>query len=201
MANGSLPLVEDDAPGRIAPLALHPRRLRGPSHGGRRRGLAAAEENAPDIVVLDWMIEGVPESRCAPASATANHRQRPDHHVTARARRAIGSGAWKPRRRLCDEAVQPDELMAGSPPCFAASAGSGRGAAVHSDLEMDWPAHRVPVAALRSRSAPPSSGCCGISGASRPGLLARAPAERGRNHGAEIETRTVDVHIRRLARR
>ncbi|TFI57990.1 phosphate regulon transcriptional regulatory protein PhoB [Sphingomonas parva] len=203
MSNGRLLLVEDDR--ALAELLLF--------HFGKEgfavehttdgeEALLLAEERPPDIVILDWMIEGVSGievcRRLRRREATANV---PIIMLTARGEeadriRGLETGAddyvtkpFSPRELVARVAavlrrVRP--ALAGGQLRFA-------------DLEMDLAAHKVRRA-----------GRAVALGPTEFRLLRHFMEHPGRvfsrerlldavwPHDAEIEARTVDVHIRRL---
>jgi two-component system, OmpR family, phosphate regulon response regulator PhoB len=203
MSRGKLLLVEDDK--TLADLLIwHFEReefdVRRTSDG--EEALLLAEENPPDIVILDWMIEGVSGlevcRRLRRKAATANV---PIIMLTARSEesdriRGLETGAddyvtkpFSPRELLARIAAVLRRVR----PALAGERLS------YADIEMDVVSHKVrrggkPVALgptefrlLRHLLEHPGRVF------SRERLLHTVWA-----HGAEIETRTVDVHVRRL---
>ncbi len=108
--------------------------------------LMMAEEDKPDLVILDWMIEGTSGievcRRLRRSKATA---ARADHHAdSARSRRRPHSRARDRRRRLRHQTVQParaDRPGLGRP---AARPAALAGEAIElGDIRLDPAAHRV----------------------------------------------------------
>ena len=129
--------------------------------------LMLAEERTPDLVILDWMIEGVSGIEvCRRLRRRSFDRACADHH----AHRARRGGRPNPRardgrRRLCDEAVQPARApgarRGGAP---AGSAGAGRRATRLCRYRNGRRLRIVSAAeASRCSSARPSSDCSGTS--------------------------------------
>jgi two-component system phosphate regulon response regulator PhoB len=164
--------------------------------------LLLAEERTPDIVILDWMIEGVSGievcRRLRRRAATANV---PIIMLTARGEeadriRGLETGADD----YVTKPFSPRELVARVSAVLRrvrpAMAGEMLG---YADLEMDVAAHRV-----RRGGKPVALGPTEFR------LLRHFLEHPGRvfsrerlleavwSHDAEIDARTVDVHIRRL---
>jgi len=164
--------------------------------------LLLAEERVPDLVILDWMIEGVSgievcrRLRRRPATAHV-----PIIMLTARGEetdriRGLETGADD----YVTKPFSPRELMARVAAVLRrvrpALAGGQLGA---GDIEMDLAAHRV------TRAGEPMA-----LGPTEFRLLRHFLEHPGRmfsraalidavwSHASEIEERTVDVHIRRL---
>ena len=102
-----------------------------------RRRCCWRARHAPDIVLLDWMVEGAVGDRGLPPPAPhARDRQRADHHAD-RARRGGGPRprAGDRRRRLRDQAVLPARTgrarRRGAAPRAAGAGGRGAGYADH----------------------------------------------------------------------
>ena len=164
--------------------------------------LLLAEEEVPDIVILDWMIEGISGlevcRRLRRRPATANV---PIIMLTARAEeadriRGLDTGADD----YVSKPFSPKELVArvGAVLRRARPALAGEQLA-YADVEMDVAAHRV-----RRGGAPVALGPTEFR------LLRHFLEHPGRvfsrerlldavwGHDTDIESRTVDVHVRRL---
>jgi two-component system phosphate regulon response regulator PhoB len=205
MSKGKLLLVEDDK--ALAELLIwHFQRqefdVRRTADG--EEALLLAEEEVPDIVVLDWMIEGISGlevcRRLRRRPATANV---PIIMLTARGEetdriRGLETGADD----YVTKPFSPGELIArvGAVlrrvrPALAAESLS------YGDVEMDVAAHRV-----RRGGRPVGLGPTEFR------LLRHFLEHPGRvfsrerlldavwAHDSDIESRTVDVHVRRLRR-
>ncbi|HEY0412608.1 MAG TPA: phosphate regulon transcriptional regulator PhoB [Allosphingosinicella sp.] len=205
MSKGRMLLVEDD---RILAdlLVWHFEReqfeVRWTADGDE--ALLLAEENVPDIVILDWMIEGVSGievcRRLRRNSATSNL---PIIMLTARGEetdrvRGLETGADD----YLTKPFSPRELVARVNAVLRRIRPALAGEILrYADLEMDVVAHRVrrdgkPVALgptefrlLRHFLEHPGRVF------SRERLLERVWA-----HDSDIDLRTVDVHVRRLRR-
>ena len=205
MSKGKLLLVEDDK--ALAELLIwHFERqefdVRRTADG--EEALLLAEEAVPDIVILDWMIEGVSGievcRRLRRRPATANV---PIIMLTARGEeadriRGLETGADD----YVTKPFSPGELIARVGAVLRrvrpALAGEALG---YGDVEMDVAAHRV----RRAGKAVPL-------GPTEFRLLRHFLEHPGRvfsrerlvdavwAHDSEIELRTVDVHVRRLRR-
>ncbi|HYE26972.1 MAG TPA: phosphate regulon transcriptional regulator PhoB [Allosphingosinicella sp.] len=203
MGKGKLLLVEDDK--ALAELLIwHFERqefdVRRTADG--EEALVLAEEEIPDIVILDWMIEGVSGlevcRRLRRRSSTANV---PIIMLTARGEeadriRGLETGADD----YVTKPFSPGELIARVAAVLRRVRPALAGEALsYGDLEMDIAAHRVrrggrPVALgptefrlLRHFLEHPGRVF------SRERLLDSVWA-----HDSEIDSRTVDVHVRRL---
>ncbi len=145
--------------------------------------LVLAEERTPDLVILDWMIEGVSGIEvCRRLRRRASTAHVPIIMLTARGEesdriRGLETGAddyvtkpFSPRELL----ARVGAVLRRMRPALAGEQLS------YADIEMDVEAHRV-----RRDGRPVQLGPDGVSiaaplhGASRPGLLARAAARRG----------------------
>jgi two-component system phosphate regulon response regulator PhoB len=203
MSKGKLLLVEDDK--ALAELLIwHFERqdfeVRRTADG--EEALLLAEEQVPDIVILDWMIEGISGlevcRRLRRKGATANV---PIIMLTARGEeadriRGLDTGADD----YVTKPFSPAELIArvGAVLRRVRPALAGERLS-YGDLEMDVVAHKV----RRGGAAVPL-------GPTEFRLLRHFLEHPGRvfsrerlldavwPHGSEIETRTVDVHVRRL---
>ena len=165
--------------------------------------LLLAKERAPDIVLLDWMVEGLSGIEvCRRLRRDARDRERADHHAH-RARRGGGprARAGDRRRRLRHQAVLP--ARAGRPRRRGAAPRPPGARRRGADLCRHRDGYRRPQGAARRRSrcrsARPNSGCSSISwnipaGSSR----ASGCSTRSGATTATSRARTVDVHIRRL---
>jgi two-component system phosphate regulon response regulator PhoB len=203
MSKGKLLLVEDDK--ALAELLIwHFERqafdVRRTADG--EEALLLAEEEVPDIVILDWMIEGVSGlevcRRLRRRPATANV---PIIMLTARGEeadriRGLETGADD----YVTKPFSPGELIARVAAVLRRVRPALVGATLsYGDLEMDVAAHKV----RRSGKAVPL-------GPTEFRLLRHFLEHPGRvfsrerlldavwSHDAEIEARTVDVHVRRL---
>ena len=203
MNRGRLLLVEDDK--ALSELLLFNFRKEGfevehTSDGDE--ALMLAEERPPDVVILDWMIEGVPGievcRRLRRREGTANV---PIIMLTARGEetdriRGLETGADD----YVTKPFSPRELIArvGAVLRRVRPALAG-GSLSFADLEMDVSAHKV---RRGSRTV--------ALGPTEFRLLRHFMEHPGRvfsrerlldsvwSHDADIEVRTVDVHIRRL---
>ncbi len=203
MTKGRLLLVEDDK--TLAELLIwHFERedFEVRRTGDGEEALVMAEEWVPDIVILDWMIEGVTGlevcRRLRRRPATANV---PIIMLTARAEeadriRGLDTGADD----YVSKPFSPRELIArvGAVLRRIRPALAGEQLA-YADVEMDVAGHRV-----RRGGAPVALGPTEFR------LLRHFLEHPGRvfsrerlldsvwGHDSDIETRTVDVHVRRL---
>jgi two-component system phosphate regulon response regulator PhoB len=203
MSKGRLLLVEDDK--ALAELLLwHFKRqefdVRRTADG--EEALLLAEEEAPDIVILDWMIEGISGlevcRRLRRKPATANV---PIIMLTARGEeadriRGLETGADD----YVTKPFSPNELMARVAAVLRRVRPALAGETLrYADLEMDVAAHKV-----RRGGRPVALGPTEFR------LLRHLMEHPGRvfsrerlldsvwSHDAEIDARTVDVHVRRL---
>ncbi|PSJ38430.1 phosphate regulon transcriptional regulator PhoB [Allosphingosinicella deserti] len=203
MNRGRLLLVEDDK--ALSELLLFNFRKEGFEVEHTTDGdeaLMLAEERAPDVVILDWMIEGVPGievcRRLRRREGTANV---PIIMLTARGEetdriRGLETGADD----YVTKPFSPRELIArvGAVLRRVRPALAG-GSLSFADLEMDVSAHKVR-----------RGGRTVALGPTEFRLLRHFMEHPGRvfsrerlldsvwSHDADIEVRTVDVHIRRL---
>jgi two-component system phosphate regulon response regulator PhoB len=203
MSKGKLLLVEDDK--ALAELLIwHFERqdfeVRRTADG--EEALLLAEESLPDIVILDWMIEGISGievcRRLRRKAATANV---PIIMLTARAEetdriRGLDTGADD----YVTKPFGPAELIARVGAVLRRVRPALAGETLsYGDLEMDVVEHRV----RRGGQVVPL-------GPTEFRLLRHFLEHPGRvfsrerlldsvwAHGSEIEARTVDVHVRRL---
>jgi len=203
MSKGKLLLVEDDK--ALAELLIwHFERqefdVRRTADG--EEALLLAEEEVPDIVILDWMIEGVSGlevcRRLRRGKATANV---PIIMLTARGEetdriRGLETGADD----YVTKPFSPGELIARVGAVLRRVRPALAGATLsYGDLEMDVAAHKV----RRSGKVVPL-------GPTEFRLLRHFLEHPGRvfsrerlldavwTHDSDIEARTVDVHVRRL---
>jgi two-component system phosphate regulon response regulator PhoB len=203
MSKGRLLLVEDDK--TLAELLIwHFERedFEVRRTGDGEEALVMAEESVPDMVILDWMIEGISGlevcRRLRRRPATANV---PIIMLTARAEeadriRGLDTGADD----YVSKPFSPRELIArvGAVLRRIRPALAGEQLA-YADVEMDVAGHRV-----RRGGAPVALGPTEFR------LLRHFLEHPGRvfsrerlldsvwGHDSDIETRTVDVHVRRL---
>ncbi|HEX5184861.1 MAG TPA: phosphate regulon transcriptional regulator PhoB [Allosphingosinicella sp.] len=203
MSKGKLLLVEDDR--ALAELLIwHFTRqdfeVRRTADG--EEALLLAEEEAPDVVILDWMIEGISGlevcRRLRRREMTANV---PIIMLTARGEeadriRGLETGADD----YVTKPFSPNELIARVAAVLRRVRPALAGESLHyGDLEMDVAAHKV-----RRDGRPVPLGPTEFR------LLRHLMEHPGRvfsrerlldslwSHDAEIDARTVDVHIRRL---
>jgi two-component system phosphate regulon response regulator PhoB len=203
MSRGKLLLVEDDK--ALAELLVwHFTRqefdVRRTADG--EEALLLAEEETPDIVILDWMIEGISGlevcRRLRRKPETANV---PIIMLTARGEeadriRGLETGADD----YVTKPFSPNELIARVAAVLRRVRPALAGETLHyADLEMDAAAHKV-----RRAGRPVALGPTEFR------LLRHFMEHPGRvfsrerlldslwPHDAEIDARTVDVHIRRL---
>ncbi|HEX8061923.1 MAG TPA: phosphate regulon transcriptional regulator PhoB [Allosphingosinicella sp.] len=203
MSKGKLLLVEDDK--ALAELLIwHFERqgfdVRRTADG--EEALLLAEEQVPDIVILDWMIEGVSGlevcRRLRRREATANV---PIIMLTARGEetdriRGLETGADD----YVTKPFSPGELIARVGAVLRRVRPALAGATLsYGDLEMDVAAHKVRRA-----------GKAVALGPTEFRLLRHFLEHPGRvfsrerlldavwAHDSDIESRTVDVHVRRL---
>jgi two-component system phosphate regulon response regulator PhoB len=205
MSKGKLLLVEDDK--ALAELLVwHFTRqefdVRRTADG--EEALLLAEEETPDIVLLDWMIEGISGlevcRRLRRKPATANV---PIIMLTARGEeadriRGLETGADD----YVTKPFSPNELIARVAAVLRRVRPALAGETLrYADLEMDVAAHKV-----RRGGRPVALGPTEFR------LLKHLLEHPGRvfsrerlldsvwSHDAEIDARTVDVHVRRLRR-
>jgi two-component system phosphate regulon response regulator PhoB len=203
MSRGKLLLVEDDK--TLAELLVwHFEReeFEVTRTADGEEALILAEESVPDLVILDWMIEGVSGlevcRRMRRKAATANV---PIIMLTARGEegdriRGLETGADD----YVTKPFSPRELIArvGAVLRRVRPALAGERLA-YADIEMDVVGHKVKRAGKTINLGPTEYR-----------LLRHFLEHPGRvfsrerllstvwSHGTEIETRTVDVHVRRL---
>jgi two-component system phosphate regulon response regulator PhoB len=164
--------------------------------------LLLAQENIPDLVILDWMIEGVPGIEvCRRLRRKQNTARVPIIMLTARGEesdriRGLETGAddyvtkpFSPRELL----ARVGAVLRRVRPALAAEQ------LTYGDIEMDLTAHRV-----RRAGKPVSLGPTEFR------LLRHLIESPGRvfsrellldavwPRGSDIDARTVDVHVRRL---
>ena len=164
--------------------------------------LLLAQERTPDLVILDWMIEGVTGIEvCRRLRRKGPTAARADHHAD-RARRGDGPHPrpGNRRRRLCHQALQP-----------ARAGGAGRRGAAPGAARL-WPASsstmptsrwmwsRTGCAAPASRcsSGRPNSGCCATCSNIPAGSFRASGCSTRCGRTTRHRARTVDVHVRRL---
>src|SRR5438874_1859506 len=203
MTKPTLLLVEDDR--SLAELLIwHFERegYRIERTGDGEEALLLAQEQTPDLVILDWMIEGI-----SGVEVCRRLRRRPETAsvpiimLTARSEesdriRGLETGADD----YVTKPFSPRELMARVGAVLRRARPALAGALLRfSDLEMDVAAHRV-----RRAGAPISLGPTEFR------LLKHLLERPGRvfsreqlldsvwSHDCEIDARTVDVHVRRL---
>lgn len=203
MSKGKLLLVEDDK--ALAELLIwHFERqefdVRRTADG--EEALILADEEAPDIVILDWMIEGISGLEvCRRLRRRAATRNVPIIMLTARGEesdriRGLDTGADD----YVTKPFSPGELMARVGAVIRRMRPALAGEILtYGDLEMDVGAHKV----RRDGKAVPL-------GPTEFRLLRHFLEHPGRvfsrerllasvwSQGTEIEDRTVDVHVRRL---
>ena len=166
--------------------------------------LVLAQERTPDVVILDWMIEGIAGIEvCRRLRRSAPTARVPIIMLTARGEesdriRGLETGADD----YVTKPFSPRELLArvGAVLRRVRPALAGERLA-YSDLEMDVEAHR-----LRRSGKPVQLGPTEFR------LLRHFMEQPGRvfsrerlldavwSHDSEIDARTVDVHVRRLRR-
>jgi len=203
MSKARLLLVEDDK--TLAELLIwHFERedfdVRRTADG--EEALVLAEENPPDVVILDWMIEGISGlevcRRLRRKAATANV---PIIMLTARGEesdriRGLETGADD----YVTKPFSPRELIARIAAVLRRVRPALAGERLaYADIEMDVVGHKVR-----------RGGKSVALGPTEFRLLRHLMEHPGRvfsrerllsavwSHGAEIESRTVDVHVRRL---
>ena len=166
--------------------------------------LLLAQERTPDLVILDWMIEGVTGIEvCRRLRRKASTAKVPIIMLTARGEetdriRSLETGADD----YVTKPFSPRELLARVGAVLRRVRPSLAGELlVYRDVEMDVTAHRV-----RRAGKPVTLGPTEFR------LLRHLLENPGRvfsrenlldavwAHDAEIDTRTVDVHVRRLRR-
>jgi two-component system phosphate regulon response regulator PhoB len=203
MSKGRLLLVEDDPALReLLTFTFEREEFDVAATGDGEEALLLAEEEAPDIVILDWMIEGV-----SGIEVCRRLRRRPDTAnvpiimLTARGEeadriRGLETGAddyvtkpFSPR----ELAARVAAVLRRVRPALAAQLLS------YADLELDTVSHKVR-----------RGGAAIALGPTEYRLLCHFLQNPGRvfsrerlldsvwPHDSDIELRTVDVHIRRL---
>ena len=162
------------------------------------------DESPPDLVILDWMLPGRLRPRDLPPPARrARRRADPAGDHADRARRG-GRARARPlgrRRRLCRQAV----FGAG-----ADGAGAGAAAPLAARSRRRAAHRRRPRPRSRDPPGPPRAAATSISGPTEFRLLEYLMEKPGRvfsrsqlldsvwGFSAEIDERTVDVHVGRL---
>ncbi len=203
MSKGRILFVEDDA--ALVELLSYTFRREGfdvDATADGEEALARAQENVPDLIVLDWMIEGVSGlETCRRLRRLPGAANVPIIMLTARAEeadriRGLETGADD----YVTKPFSPRELVArvGAVLRRVRPALAGEQLA-YGDLEMDLVGHKVR-----------RSGEAVALGPTEFRLLKHFLEHPGRvfsrerlldsvwGHDSEIELRTVDVHIRRL---
>jgi two-component system phosphate regulon response regulator PhoB len=205
MSKGRLLLVEDDK--ALAELLIwhfERQEFEVVRTADGEEALLLAEERVPDIVILDWMIEGVSGievcRRLRRRAATANV---PIIMLTARGEeadriRGLETGADD----YVTKPFSPNELVARVGAVLRRVRPALAGERLdYADLEMDVAAHKVK-----------RSGRTVVLGPTEFRLLKHFMEHPGRvftresllnavwPHDSDIELRTVDVHVRRLRR-
>ena len=203
MSRGRLLLVEDDAAlAELLRFQFEREEFEVVRTADGEEALLLAEENPPDLVILDWMIESVPGievcRRLRRREATANV---PIIMLTARGEeadriRGLETGADD----YVTKPFSPRELVARVGAVLRRVRPALAGAQLrYADLEMDVAAHKV-----RRGGRPLSLGPTEFR------LLRHFLEHPGRvfsrerllsavwAHDPDIEARTVDVHVRRL---
>jgi two-component system phosphate regulon response regulator PhoB len=172
--------------------------------GDGEEALLLAEENPPDVIILDWMIEGISGLEvCRRLRRKAGTANAPIIMLTARGEesdriRGLEVGADD----YVTKPFSPRELMARVAAVLRRiRPGLAGEQLVYGDLEMDVAAHKV-----RRDGKPVPLGPTEFR------LLKHFLEHPGRvfsrerlldtvwSHDADIELRTVDVHVRRLRR-
>jgi two-component system phosphate regulon response regulator PhoB len=172
--------------------------------GDGEEALLLAEENPPDVIILDWMIEGISGLEvCRRLRRKAGTANAPIIMLTARGEesdriRGLEVGADD----YVTKPFSPRELMARVAAVLRRiRPGLAGEQLVYGDLEMDVAAHKV-----RRDGKPVPLGPTEFR------LLRHFLEHPGRvfsrerlldtvwSHDADIELRTVDVHVRRLRR-
>ncbi|HEX8644054.1 MAG TPA: phosphate regulon transcriptional regulator PhoB [Allosphingosinicella sp.] len=203
MSKGRLLLVEDDASLReLLTWNFEREEFVVVATGDGEEALLLAEEAPPDIVLLDWMIEGVSGievcRRLRRRPATANV---PIIMLTARGEeadriRGLETGAddyvtkpFSPRELIARVAAVLRRVR----PALASQALS------YSDLELDMVSHKVRRAG-RAVALGPTEYRLLVHFLQHPGrVFSREKLlDSVWPHDSDIELRTVDVHIRRL---
>ena len=204
MANKRLLLVEDDR--ALADLvAFHFERAgyEVTRTGDGEEALILVDEVKPDVILLDWMIEGISGIEvCRRLRRRATTANVPIMMLTARGEesdriRGFETGADD----YVTKPFSPRELVARVGAVLRrVRPGACRRAARLMPISR-WTSPRIGFAAAGStfRSARPNSACSSIS-SSIPAASSRAsgcstPCGR---HDPDIDARTVDVHVRRL---
>jgi len=203
MSKGRILFVEDDA--ALVELLSYTFRREGfevDATADGEEALARAEEHTPDLIILDWMIEGVSGlETCRRLRRLPGAANVPIIMLTARAEeadriRGLETGADD----YVTKPVSPRELVArvGAVLRRVRPALAGEQLA-YGDLEMDLVGHKVR-----------RDGTAVALGPTEFRLLKHFLEHPGRvfsrerlldsvwGHDTEIELRTIDVHIRRL---
>jgi hypothetical protein len=166
MTKGRILLVEDDkALAELLVYHFEREEFEVVQTADGEEALLLASETPPDLVLLDWMIEGVSGSRSAAASAAAPKPQMSHHHADRQGRRSRSRpGPRDGRRRLCHQALLPRELVArvGAVLRRVRPALAGEHLS-YADIEMDVGNHKVRRGGSLVQLGPPNSGCCAIS--------------------------------------
>ena len=203
MAAKRLLLVEDDA--ALAELVSYHFGRDGwdvQQTGDGEQALLLAEEKRPDLVLLDWMIEGVSGIEvCRRLRRREPTRDVPIIMLTARGEeedriRGLETGADD----YLTKPFSPKELLARAGAVLRRARPSLSGdRLLHDGLEMDLAAHRVSRAGKPVHLGPTEYRLLRHF-LERPGrVLSRQQLlEAVWPHSEDIELRTVDVHIRRL---
>ena len=204
MARAKMLLVEDD--NALAELISYHFEREGFAVTRTANGeeaLLLAREQTPDIMLLDWMLEGVSGIEvCRQLRRNPVDREHADHHAD-RARRGRGPDprAGNRGRRLRDQAVfSPRELVARVMAVLRRVRPALAGEQLrYADIEMDTVGHKVR-----------RGGETVALGPTEFRLLRHFLEHPGHvfsrerlldavwGHDSDIESRTVDVHIRRL---
>jgi two-component system phosphate regulon response regulator PhoB len=203
LAKARILLVEDD-PALVELLTFHLGReeYAVETTPDGEEALLLARETTPDLVILDWMIEGVSGIEvCRRLRRTPETAQVPIIMLTARGEeadriRGLETGADD----YVTKPFSPRELLARVGALLRRARPALAGEQLHyADVEMDLVAHRVR-----------RGGECVALGPTEFRLLRHFLERPGRvfsrerlldsvwGHDSDIELRTVDVHIRRL---
>ena len=170
--------------------------------GDGDEALLLAEEHAPDLIILDWMIEGVTGIEvCRRLRRRASTANVPIIMLTARAEesdriRGLEIGADD----YVTKPFSPRELLARIGAVFRrvrpAMAGEKL---VYGDIEMDVDAHRVRRAGTNIALGPTEFRLLRYLMENPARVFARARLlDAVWAHDSTIDERTVDVHVRRL---
>ena len=166
--------------------------------------LLLAQERTPDLVILDWMIEGVTGIEvCRRLRRKAPTAHVPIIMLTARGEetdriRGLETGAddyvtkpFSPRELL----ARVGAVLRRVRPALAGDQ------LTYADIEMDVAgASRPPRRRSRCSSARPNSGCFAICSRIPGRVFSRERLlDAVWPHDSDIDVRTVDVHVRRLA--